>query len=1375
MIKRMFISLIVVLNILVIPVYGINIVTDVSKQSVELGEQITYIIKFDENILTTDFKLKYDSSKLEYIGTNTDNIETEYFEEENCLKVIYIDENGIGTNQIELNFKTKELVNDTSIKIQEINLHTIEKQESFNISDESKLEKIENKKISIIKKVENNTGTDKSNDKKNEIDENSKTDQTVTKEEKYDDIYPGVIPKAGANVINNILVVLSIIFIIIMIVSRQKLRKVLPLIIIVFISGQAIKAYATNSILIKEYNKINGYEKIVAIVPDLINENITSSDFFYLAELSSKILKIEDKNGSEINEKQNIGTGAVITLKNGEKYNAIVYGDVNGDGLINSNDIACIIENRLKKIELAGINKKAANLVNSGDEEDKEINSRDIQRIKDFILKRLKNSFIDVLPEEIKDNPVDDDNKDEKIITKIEVKELPIKTTYVKGEDINLEGGVITILYNDGTTENVLMSSNEVKAEYDLNSPGEKTIKITYQEKSVTFIVTVRYEEVIFNDKNMYNAVIEQLGENAFAEKDDEKYTIKFGWKQLDSVTKLELNNNNITNIKGIEKFSQLTELNISNNNITDISGISKLGNLSILEVYGNTIADITPISKLINLRVLNLAKNKLEDNIDDSENIVTQKVRGLTNLVELDMSHNYLRYTEGLDKLTNLTTLNLYDNAIQDLSGLNNLVNLVTLKLGENNEQGARKIDNIDILNSLVNLKYLDFSENNVQEIIENITNLKNLEVLNLEKNQLTDISKLGKLTNLKDVNLYNNKITEISQLAQLQYIEKLILNKNGISSLKGIANNNKLVWNNIKELDIAENNIDVNVNSNILKILSDMSNKKLIELDYENITDVTNLPHYDENRVAYVTYDDFGARCDGKYDDFIAIRNAHTFANSNNCEVRGTTGKTYHIFKFYDDVANINTNVDWNDSTFIIHDEEIEEVSGRFSNLFKVNNITETITINHPSWTIGTETKQIAGLSEKLKTLNSKGYTKYLCIARNSTKKQYIRYGIDSSGYNQQDYFLIDSECNVLNDIQWDFEKLTSITVEAIPNSKIDIKNGTFISNALNSQSETTYMRWNSGKSVYFSRNIYVYQSANINFSGIKHTLSNDELSGSYRGFLQFGICANVNISDSELYTRKYSMDGRSTYDLYIMAGVNVTCKNITSNSITDDDRWGITATSFSKDVLFENCSLNRIDAHEGIYNLTVRDCNIGAKGLTMTGQGKLDVINTTITAETFIRLRGDYGSTWNGNVNIIDSTFIYKGVNEPKLVMFTLYLDKNGKIHDFGYDCKYPNINVENLTVDNRYNTKYNYVVIIPNSEKAGTKYAPDSYWPDKINVNGYNFINNTLSNPYIKLKSNNLGNMKGDYVITNNSLKTLQFQRIYDKIFSYNRKG
>lgn len=131
MIKRMFISLIVVLNILVIPVYGINIVTDVSKQSVELGEQITYIIKFDENILTTDFKLKYDSSKLEYIGTNTDNIETEYFEEENCLKVIYIDENGIGTNQIELNFKTKELVNDTSIKIQEINLHTIEKIQTF--------------------------------------------------------------------------------------------------------------------------------------------------------------------------------------------------------------------------------------------------------------------------------------------------------------------------------------------------------------------------------------------------------------------------------------------------------------------------------------------------------------------------------------------------------------------------------------------------------------------------------------------------------------------------------------------------------------------------------------------------------------------------------------------------------------------------------------------------------------------------------------------------------------------------------------------------------------------------------------------------------------------------------------------------------------------------------------------------------------------------------------------------------------------------------------------------------------------------------------------------------------------------------------------
>ena len=766
-------------------------------------------------------------------------------------------------------------------------------------------------------------------------------------------------------------------------------------------------------------------------------------------------------------------------------------------------------------------------------------------------------------------------------------------------------------------------------------------------------------QTIQFSDKQMYLAVLNQIKNTYNISYDNSTNTISIMDTDIDSIEKLELNNSNINNISGIEKFTNLEELNLNNNNIKDITKLQTLTHLKRLTAFCNTISNISSISNLVDLEYLDLSKNKLDDSSNTKTNCISNNLRNLTNLKELNLSHNYLRYISGIEYLTNLESLNLYDNAICDIQGIENLIRIETLKLGENNEFSNYTITGLDELSSLSNLKYLDFSENKTNNIINYISSLINLEYINLEGNDIANLTGIENLTKLKILRLYSNKIVDISKLYVLNNLEELILQENLIVDITGMVINGELVWPNMKKLYLHTNKLDLTLNSQVITYLRQKSNNQELELSFPLLTYTNNLPHYDENNIPYITYEDFGARCNGEYDDWIAIRNAHTFANKNGYEVRATANKTYHIYKYYEGVLPIRTNVDWSNARFIIHDEDIEEKSARFKALFWVNNLQQNSTIQNPNWTIRKDTTQIPELATEIESYNQEGYTRYFCIAYNSDKKQYIREGAnENSGSEQRDNFIIDNNTNVLNEIQWDFDKITSIEIYPMDDERLTIKNGTFISNALNSKSETTYVNLKYGKKNYFYRDISINKAANIDISNITHKLSyaegQDEMSGSYRGFLYFDKSANINVNNCSLYSRKYSIDGRSTYDLTINNSTNIVFDCLVSNDIFETDRWGIIGTNFAKYITFNNCYLNRIDAHCGIYNLDVNNCHIGTKNLTMTGQGTLNIINTRIESSSFITLRADYGSIWDGTVNIIDCTYV-----KVKIIFLKLYM--------------------------------------------------------------------------------------------------------------------
>ena len=99
-------------------------------------------------------------------------------------------------------------------------------------------------------------------------------------------------------------------------------------------------------------------------------------------------------------------------------------------------------------------------------------------------------------------------------IEKIEVKKTPDKTTYIKGESLDLTGGIITVSYEDKTTDNIPMTSSNVKVSgYNSSQVGNQTITVTYQGRQTTFEVTVKNEVTLITIKKEINKTTYIKGE----------------------------------------------------------------------------------------------------------------------------------------------------------------------------------------------------------------------------------------------------------------------------------------------------------------------------------------------------------------------------------------------------------------------------------------------------------------------------------------------------------------------------------------------------------------------------------------------------------------------------------------------------------------------------------------------------------------------------------------------------------------------------------------------------------------------------------------------------------------------------------------------
>lgn len=297
--------------------------------------------------------------------------------------------------------------------------------------------------------------------------------------------------------------------------------------------------------------------------------------------------------------------------------------------------------------------------------------------------------------------------------------------------------------------------------------------------------------------------------------------------KNLDNLTHLSLERNNISQIKNLENNINLKLLELGGNKINKITGLEKLTQLESLYLYTNEIESIGGLETLQNLKFLYSAGNKIKN---------LEGLKNLKNLQEVYLFNNSISKMAKLVGLPKLMKLNLNSNLIEEIES-QNLPNLNWLSLDRN------KLEKIKGLENLHALQYLHLENNQILKI-EGLNTLTKLILLHLENNQITNIEGLSTLENLQELDLQRNYIERVENLGNLFSLTKLNLSENKIQSSNGILGLNKL--NNLKEVNFKLNPFihDPWLNQEILEsigndkekffaYLMDQNQKRLIE-DY-------------------------------------------------------------------------------------------------------------------------------------------------------------------------------------------------------------------------------------------------------------------------------------------------------------------------------------------------------------------------------------------------------------------------------------------------------------------------------------------------------------------------------------------------------------
>ena len=418
-------------------------------------------------------------------------------------------------------------------------------------------------------------------------------------------------------------------------------------------------------------------------------------------------------------------------------------------------------------------------------------------------------------------------------------------------------------------------------------------------------------------------------------------------------------------------------------------------------------------------------------------------------------------------------------------------------------------------------------------------------------------------------------------------------------------------------------------------------------------------------------VTYEAFGAVGDGKTDDMEAIIRAHAYANEHTLPVRARDDATYYIGGRAGAIV-IRTSTDFGKAHFVIDDRSVE-VPGE--HLFFVNSDFDYYPVH------------IDKIDKGQKRIDIPHEGNIYVKAVNENKRVYIRYGANAnSGAALRDYFTVDGDGRIGTRMPWQFDEVTEAYAKSTDERAITIRGGIF-ENIVNL--DTLENRR------YYGRGILCTRS-HVHFLDMTHLVTGEpepetHYSSPYGGFLNVDECVDVTVENLLLTPHRtyyFTMPGgginaMGSYGITACGAIGLKLIGLKQTvDILDTRYWGLMGSNYCKDMLLDRCVISRFDAHQGVHNVTMRDCTFGHAKLQVIGFGECLIERCRMHGGLLMLLRGDYGSFFDGSVTVRDCEWRILPYDK---IGYLLAAGNNGK-HDFGYPCMLPrNISVENLLID------------------------------------------------------------------------------------------
>ena len=377
---------------------------------------------------------------------------------------------------------------------------------------------------------------------------------------------------------------------------------------------------------------------------------------------------------------------------------------------------------------------------------------------------------------------------DQYIILPTILKNSMIKGSCIYDENANFQYTGVTLnpKYTNPEQYNVIISYTKTKDD-------ELSVKLTGGNADGTILRFAigknghpgcQIESLLFEDENLdaaiYNDLTTKYGKSiTYLERVPR--IININQAVISKVTEFNLQhtssdaNTKIQNLAGLENFYNLVTLYLQDNNVNSIDPLAtctKLQNLLLANNpnLGNNNSSIQNMKVLTNLDLSNTGMTNI-----DSINNLTQYLKQKTKLVILNISDNGLNNIDGIEQITTLQKLYIANEKLNDekIAKIANLTSLSTLNINGN------QINDISIISNLSELKYLYFNNNQVKSI-EPIRG-KTFYELEFSGNRVKDISALSSHRTINNLKANNNNIEDATVLNNIEISQDQILSLTG------------------------------------------------------------------------------------------------------------------------------------------------------------------------------------------------------------------------------------------------------------------------------------------------------------------------------------------------------------------------------------------------------------------------------------------------------------------------------------------------------------------------------------------------------------------------------------------------------------------